>query len=173
MRRGSARLFVAVLLGFAAALCFGNPGSLLFGLNPTIGGNNIPGKVTLTAPAGAGGEVVALTSNVPIPDLPATITVPAGATTKAFSFTPNGVDAAQSFSVQASSNGVTVSSTLTVKPAGLHAFAYSPGVVVGGNNTSGVVTLNGAAGPTGTVVSLTSSSSKVQMPTTIIVPAQA
>ncbi|MES1227116.1 MAG: hypothetical protein ABUL72_00505, partial [Armatimonadota bacterium] len=143
--------------------------TLGFNQATVVGGTNVVATVTLAAPAPAGGQVVTLTSDQPIPDLPASVTVAAGATTKAFSLTPNGVDATASYAVHATSGGVTANATLTVNPASLVSLAFSPSTVVGGVNTSGVVTLNGYAGPSGKVVTLTSGSGKVVLPATATV----
>ncbi|MES1227878.1 MAG: hypothetical protein ABUL72_04350, partial [Armatimonadota bacterium] len=161
---------MGVVLLVGASVCKATPASLQILTNPTIGGNNIVGKVFLDAPAPTGGEVVTLTPDVAIPDLPASVTVAAGATYKAFSFTPNGVDSFVTFAIHAASGGKTISQDLTVNAASLTTFSFSPNSIVGGNNTSGVVTLNGAAGPSGTVISLMNGSSKVVLPAAVTVP---
>jgi len=67
-----------------------------FTLSPTTGpgGTKITGTVTLTAPAGTGGRVVTITStdttNLPVP---ASVTVPKGATSVTFTATPKVVTA--------------------------------------------------------------------------------
>src|SRR2546425_10687720 len=58
-------------------------------LNPTsvVGGNPSTGTVTLTAPAPAGGAVVTLVSTGAVASVPASVTVPAGATSATFTVT--------------------------------------------------------------------------------------
>ncbi|MES1227510.1 MAG: hypothetical protein ABUL72_02505, partial [Armatimonadota bacterium] len=153
-----------------AQFAHGTPSSLQILTNPTIGGTNIVAKVFLTSPAPAGGEVVTLTSDATVSTLPTSVTVPQGATVKAFSFTPDGVDASSTFALHATSGGVTVDQNLTVNPASLISFSFGPNSVIGGVNTSGVVTLNGYAGPSGTVISLMNGSPKVVLPATATVP---
>jgi glucose/arabinose dehydrogenase/regulation of enolase protein 1 (concanavalin A-like superfamily) len=84
--------------------------------NPVIGGNNSTGTLTLSMPARAGGEVVSLSSNKPEVQVPASINVPAGNTTKTFTATTSTVSNSVSATVAAVLNG-TVQTTLTVNPA--------------------------------------------------------
>ncbi|MES1227766.1 MAG: hypothetical protein ABUL72_03790, partial [Armatimonadota bacterium] len=145
------------------------PASLVVSNTNVVGGNNDVATVTLTAPAGLGGQAVAITTDQPIPDLPTTVTVPAGQTVKKFSFTPSGVDTTKNFSLHAASNGVTVNRAISVQPATLTTLTFNPGGVPGGTNTSGVVTLNGAAGPAGVLITLTKGSAVVGMPANVSV----
>jgi hypothetical protein len=82
------------------------------------GGNSSQGTVTLTAAAPSGGAVVALSSsNTGAATVPASVTVPAGATSAGFTVTTRTVTASTVVTVSASYNGVTRTASLTVNPA--------------------------------------------------------
>jgi hypothetical protein len=86
-------------------------------LSPTtvVGGSNSVGTVTLTKAAPAGGLVVTLTSNKPTKAIvPASVTVPAGASSTTFNVATTTVNKRISASISASYSGVTKSATLTV-----------------------------------------------------------
>src|SRR5262249_34237742 len=74
------------------------------------------GEVTLDCAAPAGGLTVALASSHPSVKLPANLTVPAGATTAAFSLTTEPVSARTSVVVSAARAGLSQTVTLTVLP---------------------------------------------------------
>ncbi|MES1228313.1 MAG: hypothetical protein ABUL72_06540, partial [Armatimonadota bacterium] len=139
-----------------------------------VGGNNHVLTFYLDSPAPPGGAVVPLSSSNPsLMNLPASITYPEGTTAKAFSFTPAGVDADTVATIQvngAVGGGAFVN--FTVHPASVSSFTFSPNSVTGGTNTSGVVNLNGFAGPSGRVVNLMNGSSKVVLPSSVTVASQ-
>jgi len=82
------------------------------------GGNSSQGTVTLTAAAPSGGAVVALSSgNTNAATVPASVTVPAGATSASFAVTTRAVTASTAVGITASYNGVARAATLTVNPA--------------------------------------------------------
>lgn len=94
------------------------PSLFSFVVNPRTvqGGNNTLGTVTLNGPAPAGGAVVTLQSlNPAVVQVPASITVPAGATSAQFTITTSPVQSQQSVSVRASRINVR-SQTITVNP---------------------------------------------------------
>ncbi len=141
---------------------------------PVLGGNSTTGTVTLSSPAPAGGAVVTLSSNkAAVAQVPASVTVAANATTATFPVTTSPV---------ASNTAVTISGTynatrtvnFTVTAAVLSTIALSPTPVVGGNTTTGTVTLNGRAPAAGAVVTLSSNNTAVaQAPATVTVAANA
>ena len=140
-------------------------------LNPSTvtGGTSSQGTVTLTGPAPAGGAVVGVTSsNSDVARPPATVTVPAGATSAKFTVTTTSVGITFNVTISASYGSATVESQLTVNPASavaLSSVALSPTRVRGGTPSTGTVRLTGPA-PNGAVVTLQSSS-----PGTASVPA--
>ena len=76
------------------------------------------GHVTLTGPAPAGGAVVSLANTNPAASLPASVTVPAGATTAKFTITGVVVTSNQTGTATAQYGGVSKSARLTVRPIG-------------------------------------------------------
>jgi hypothetical protein len=113
-----------------------NPATMIFGSVST-------GTVTLTAPAPAGGAVIALAS---IPDiacfyLPASVTVPAGATTAQFTVTS--AVARSTTDITASYNGVNKTATLTSVYPTVTALTCTPNPVIAENTTVCTVTMNG------------------------------
>jgi hypothetical protein len=82
------------------------------------GGATASATVTLTAPAPAGGAVVSLTSsNIGAVTVPATLTVPAGATSAATSaVATSAVTSTTTSVISATYNGMTRTATMTVTP---------------------------------------------------------
>jgi hypothetical protein len=154
-----------------------------FVLNPSVleGGQGSAGTATLTGAAPAGGTVVSLSSSNPaVASVPASVTVPAGATSAGFTVTTTAVTTTQSPVITASAGGVTQSITMSVSPPPpppartLTALTLNPASVTGGAGSTGTVTLSGAAPAGGTAVSLSSAdTTAVTVPAGITVPAGA
>jgi uncharacterized repeat protein (TIGR03803 family) len=79
-----------------------------------VGGQRSTGTVTLGAPAPSGGAVVGLSSSSSVASVPATVTVPGGATSASFVVSTNSVKRTKTTTVTAGYNGSAVSATLTV-----------------------------------------------------------
>ena len=110
-----------------------NPATMIFGTAST-------GTVTLTAAAPAGGAVIALASSEWVSfNLPASVTVPAGATSAQFAVT-TAIGKATTV-ITASYNGVNKTAALTSVYPTVIALACNP--VIGGNTTICTVTMNG------------------------------
>ncbi len=89
-------------------------------VSPTsvVGGTTSQGKVTLTSGAPSGGAVVNLSSaNPSVAAVPASVTVPAGATSATFNVTTSTVTVNTSVIITATYSGVSRTTTLTVTPA--------------------------------------------------------
>jgi hypothetical protein len=89
-------------------------------LNPSTvtGGGTSIGTVTLTLAAPAAGAVVTLSSsNTAVATVPASVTVPAGATSAVFTATAASVSSNKTSVISATYSGVTKSATLTVRKA--------------------------------------------------------
>ena len=89
-------------------------------LSPTsvLGGSTSKGTATLTGAAPTGGTVVTLSSKTPtVATVPASVTVPAGATSMGFSISTVSVTASTSVTISASLGGVTKTAILTVTPS--------------------------------------------------------
>jgi hypothetical protein len=89
--------------------------SLSFSPASVPGGTSSTGTVTLDNPAPAGGAVVALSSNSPYVIVPASVLVPATATSATFTATTTNPPTMVTATVTATYNG-TAQGTLTVKP---------------------------------------------------------
>ena len=142
-------------------------------LNPTTvtSGTGSVGTVTLNEPAPAGDATITLSSsNTSVATVPATATVPAGQTTSSFSVTSGTVTTTQSATISASFGAVTKSVVFTVNPPSnvtVSSLTLNPTSVVGGNSSTGTVTLSGPAPSGGSGVQLASSST-VAIPSTVI-----
>jgi hypothetical protein len=110
--------------------------------------------VTLTAPAPAGGAVIALSSSDwALFILPASVTIPAGATSAQFQVTTS--VAKSTTVITASYNGMNKTATLTSVYPTVAALTCTPNPVIGGNTTVCTVTMNGIM-PSDTTVSVLS-----------------
>jgi hypothetical protein len=143
------------------------------------GGAGATGSVSLSAPAPAAGVVVALASNEAAVRIPASVAVPAGASSASFAITTTAVSATTVATLNASYAGVNKSTTLTVQPSTapaptLSGLALQPTRVVGGSTVTGTVTLSAAAPAGGSVVTLGSSNTGLAtLPASVTVAAGA
>ena len=81
------------------------------------GGNPSTGTVTLNGPAPAGGLVITLSSNrTAVAQVPASVTVAAGATTATYPITTAVVTSSRTATISARGGGVTVRADITVTP---------------------------------------------------------
>jgi uncharacterized repeat protein (TIGR03803 family) len=80
-----------------------------------VGGQSSIGTVTLGGPAPSGGAIVALSSSSPtVASVPATVTVPGGATSASFVVSTKPTKRTKTTTITASHNSSSVSTTLTV-----------------------------------------------------------
>ena len=143
-----------------------------------LGGASSIGTVTLSGSAPADGVVVSLaSSNTAATQVPATVTVLAGATATAFSVATSPVASDTPVTITATHNTVTRTATLTVTAAAVAALSsvsVSPASVAGGASSTGTVTLSGSAPAGGAAVSLTSDNvAAAQVPASVTVAAGA
>ncbi|MGH7391483.1 MAG: PQQ-dependent sugar dehydrogenase, partial [Candidatus Rokuibacteriota bacterium] len=109
------------LTGTASAVLPVNPDKLLFPTALTFspssveGGTPTTGTVTLSAPAPAGGAVVALSSDTPSLAVPTAVTVPQGTPTTTFPATTSAVASLATATVTATLNGL-AAATVPVHP---------------------------------------------------------
>ncbi|HTW63120.1 MAG TPA: hypothetical protein VME17_00835 [Bryobacteraceae bacterium] len=148
--------------------------SLAFNPNPATAGGTALGTAVLGSAAGPQGQTISLTSNSPAVSVPATISIPAGATSATF---PILIGASAPPSVQITAAGPnTITSTLSIlpDPAGnggtISQLILQPSSVTGGNPVNGHIYLAQPAGSGGVVVGLSSSSNAVTLPSTLTVP---
>ena len=154
-----------------------NPGTVNAGTTAT-------GTIAIPSPAPAGGVVVSLGSRIPASaSLPASVTVPQGATTASFPIAtfagfPNSttsvlLEANTANTLIQSAITVVTGATTTATPSLFSLTLGSPSVV-GGTSTVGTVALTAAAPSGGAVVSLSSTNSSVAAtPSSVTVPAGA
>jgi uncharacterized protein (TIGR03790 family) len=141
-------------------------------LNPQfpVGPAASTGTVTLTAPAPAGGTMVNLSSSRPsAASVPASIVVPAGATSANFNIVTTAVQS-DTFVLISTSGGINQSETLGVVQwlGGIFVISTS---VMGGSNVTVAVVLNDVAPAGGRIVALTTSNpSALPVPATVTVP---
>ena len=152
----------AVLTGYTV-----NPGQVTAGASAT-------GTVTLQSAAPAGGVPVDLSSQLPtVASVPASVIVPAGATSATFTITTSPSTFTTVVSLSASLNGAIRSTTITVNAASsstsLSALSLNPASVVGGTSSTGTVTLTAAAPSGGTVISLSDNSTSASTPASVTV----
>jgi uncharacterized protein (TIGR03790 family) len=148
-----------------------NPQASLI-LNPQypVGPASSTGTVVLPSPAPPGGTVVNLSSNRPsVAAVPASVTVPQGATSANFNITTTLVTSNTPV-VISTSGGITQSNTLSDSPLLGGLFTIFPSLIGGGPITAAVA-LDANAPPGGTVVALSSSNPAVApVPATVTVP---
>jgi hypothetical protein len=142
-------------------------------VNPAalVGGSTSTGTVTLNAPAPALGAVVTLSDNLAATTLPASVTIPAGATSKTFSIASTAVTALQSGLVTASYLGVNKTAALSVSPVALSTLTLNNASVGGGATVTGTVVLNGPAPALGATVTLSDNLAAATTPVNVVIPA--
>lgn len=144
---------------------------------PTLASNaSTSCTVTLTSAAPTGGASVAIAGAIPnVLTLPASVTVPATATTASFTATTSAISSAQTATVTASLNGSSESATLSLTvPVLVSSLQCAAATLTSNTSTSCTVTLSGAA-PTGGI-SITISGAipnLLTLPASVTVPAGA
>jgi len=135
------------------------------------GCKSVGGSVTISEPAPATGLVVYLSDTLAAATVPATVTVPAGATTKTFTVKSSYVAANQAGLVSATLGTATLSQPLTLRPVGMYLLSVVPSPVVGGLTATGTAKLECKAGPGPITVTLGSSNAVASVPGSISIPA--
>lgn len=151
-----------------------NPSMSGFTVNPTtvVGGTTATGTVSLNGTAAPAGVVVSISSNSASATVPATFTIPGGASSGSFTINTNVVNATTT-AIFAVTDFVTTHNSLTITPGGLTNLTLSPSTVYGGSNSVGTITLSAPAPSGGTVVNLSSNDVSAVVPTTVVVSAGA
>src|SRR3954453_4317698 len=149
-------------------------GVLSFNATPSAvsGGNSTQARVTLTQPAPAGGITVKVASDMAGVETPASLFIPAGATDALVSpITTSPVGAAAVGTLRAAIGTSWQQSSLGLFPL-LWGHSLGAETVVGGNATTGTVTLMNPAPSGGAVVTLVSADpAVVSLPPTVFIPA--
>ena len=138
-----------------------------------VGGDSALGKLVLNGAAPIGGYDVTMTSSDPAVTVPQHVEVAEGATSDLFAINTSNVTTTKTVTITASYGGFSVTANLTVTPGSLTGLAISPTSVSGGLSATGTMTLNGPAPIGGTTVALSSDTTAVTVPDTVVVPAGA
>lgn len=122
-------------------------------------GNTTSAILTLSAPAFAAGQPVNMISGSPLVAVPSPVVVGPGMTSVTFSVFTSTVTSQTMASITAELNGMTTPAmlTLTLPPPLLSNISLQPNPVVGGNATTGTLTLSQPAPSGGIPITLTSS----------------
>lgn len=118
------------------------------------GGLAATGTVTLANPAAFGGATLALASSNPAARVPASVTIPFGATQVTFPVTTVPVAAETAVSITASGANVAKSAALSVAAPALASFTFNAAAIAVGTAATGTVTLTGKAAVTTNVTVL-------------------
>jgi VCBS repeat-containing protein len=144
-----------------------------------IGGeDDSTGTISLNTPATAPFPVSLSSSDTTAAMVPSSVSVSAGNQTRSFTITTKVVSAPKSVTITATANGVSRAVTVTVKPSPasvIDSVTVDPARPIGGQaDATGTVNLAGPAGPSGTVVNLSSSvPAAASVPAVLIIPAAA
>src|ERR1035437_993720 len=144
--------------------------SLAFSARYVVNGDAPSATVTLVNSAPPGGIVVNLNSSLPtLVTVPASVNVPAGATTATFNINtaPNPLVTSDT-PARITASGVG-QNTLTVSPL-FGGLFVTPGSILGGAPAKGFVVLNANAKTGGAVATLNSGSGSITVPATVTVP---
>ena len=144
-------------------------------VSPTsvLGGASATGTVTLSGPAPAGGRIVDLSSNLAAASVPASVTVAAGASTATFTVATTLIQTNAIATLSATNNGVTVTTSLTVRGPTPISVTLSPTSVAGGRTSTATITIEAPAPVGGVVVDLSSSIADATVPANVTIPAGA
>lgn len=130
-----------------------------------VGGNSVQATLTFNKPAPAGGADVVLAGGNGLLSFPASVTVPEGQTTLAFTVTAQPVNAETNVSLTATYAGIVKTASIRVAPPppSIKSVSFTQSNIIGGDIVLGTVTLSNSA-PSGTFVTLTSSSPAIVLP---------
>ena len=144
-------------------------------VSPTsvLGGNTATGTVTLSGPAPTGGRIVDLSSNLAAATVPVSVTVAAGASTATFSVATTSIATNAIATLSATNNGVTVTTSLTVRGPAPISVTLSPTSVAGGKSSVATISIEAPAPAGGVVVALSSSIADATVPASVTIPAGA
>ncbi|MES2463303.1 MAG: collagen-binding domain-containing protein, partial [Armatimonadota bacterium] len=135
------------------------------------GGLPSKARVTVSQPAPAGGLTVTLSANTPAATPPPSVGIPAGETSATFDVATIPVAAAAVATISGTLGGDTTTGLLTIVPPAILSVTLDPATVVGGNPSTGTVTLDGPAPAGDLPVTLSENSAAVTVPGTVTVEA--
>lgn len=169
---GSWLTFGRVNAGNAVASAGGGGPASLSGMslsaNTVFGGSPVTGTISLSGQAPLGGFSVSLSSSQTQAVVPASVVVPAGASSATFQVTTSGVVTDISAVITASKSGVNKTANLMIRaPMVLSAFTLTKSSVRGLSTLGGKVTISNAAPAAGVTVSLASDNVAARVPTSV------
>lgn len=138
-----------------------------------VGGTAAIGTVTLTSAAPTGGLTISLSSFNVASSVPASIVVPAGSTSQAFSVTTTPTASDRTGNIKATGAYGYVTTNLTVTAPVISSVTVNPTSVFGGAGSTGSVTISSAAPAGGLSISLASDSTSATVGATVTVSAGA
>lgn len=146
--------------------------NLVINPNEIAGGGTATATVTIEGPAPAA-FVLDVASDAAQASVPATITIPEGATTATFPITTSIVAADVLATITVTGSSTAASAELNIVAPSVARITFSPNIVRGGNGTTMTITLNRAAPAGGAVLTLASDQTTLARPTvtTVTVPA--
>jgi uncharacterized repeat protein (TIGR03803 family) len=139
--------------------------------NPVSAGGSCTGTVTISQAAPSGGWTVNLISSTSHVTVPSSVVIPAGSTSTTFTITPGDYYGNYTASIKATDTVSSKSTTLTVQTIYLSSVSASPNPMSAGGTCSGTVTISRAAPSGGWTVNLSSSTSYVTVPASVVIPA--
>jgi probable HAF family extracellular repeat protein len=160
--------------GYLADVVSPIPGAIELDVEPYLaaGCQDVAGFVFSPSPAPAGGLVVSLSDDLAATSVPATVTIPAGATGAPFTITTIPVTSEQDGTVTATLGKQSASAGLYIRPIGVSTITLTPSTVIGGKTVAGTVNLDCGAAPANITVTLSSSNTAdaTPVPSTITIP---
>ena len=167
----TASLNGASLSGSLTIVNGGGLSSVTFAPSQVVGGLSTRGTVRLNEPATSPGVVVTLTSSDQL-TFPASVTIPTGSASASFSVGTTPLAPGLNLGVAmitASACGTWQSGSITIEPS--FALSISPGIVVGGQTTTGTLSLESPAPAGGVVFNISTYGQGATFPPTVTMPA--
>lgn len=146
--------------------------SLAINPNEIAGGGTAIATVTIEGPAPEN-FVLAVSSTAPQASVPATLTIPQGATSATFPIVTTIVAADVFATITVTGSSTSASADLDIVAASVARITFNPNIVNGGSNTTMTITLNRVAPAGGVALTVTSDQPNLARPTvaTVTVPA--
>ena len=144
------------------------------GLAKTIAGGRVVVSAVHVSEPVPSATTVDLFSSSRVATLPATVTIPANATSAPFTLTTVAVSVDTPVTISASFNASgppAFTDDITVVTLALYSFLVSPGVVTGPTTTYGLIQLNGPAPTGGLSVTVATTNSAALVPASVTIPA--
>jgi hypothetical protein len=156
-----------------ATLTIDAPALTTLTLSPTslYGGASSTGTVTLNGRAPTSGVVLTLSSSSASAVVPASVTVPAGATSATFTVKTTAVAANVVIKISATNGATSKSATLTIDAPVLTAFTVNPTSITGAGTVIGTLTISSPAPAAGASISVKSNTSYAAVPATVTIAA--